>query len=100
MGTTPSNLPVQEELDFLPVRLKELSWAPLPRRITRRASAGSFFHGVESENPIALESVSTIFRRHDFDPSGQGATAPARMERSGSGTTFSGSTPISVPRRS
>src|SRR3954462_9395263 len=66
--------------------------------MTRRASAGSFRPGVESENPMALASVSTIFRRHDFDPSGQGATAPARIDRSGSGTTLSGSTPISVPR--
>ncbi len=79
------------------MRLKESSSSPLPWRITRLASAGSFFQGVESENPIAFESVSTIFRRHDFDPSGQGATAPARIERSGSGTTFSPSTPISVP---
>ena len=36
--------------------------------------------------------------RHEREPSGQGATAPASTERSGSGTTFSSSTPAMVPR--
>ena len=47
---------------------------------------------------MALEIVSTIFMRQDLEPSGQGATAPASIERSGSGTILSGSTPIRVPR--
>ncbi len=35
--------------------------------------------------------------RHDFEPAGQGAIAPASIERSASAITLSGSTPISVP---
>ena len=36
-------------------------------------------------------------RRHDFEPGWKSASAPASIERSGSSTTFSGSTPMSEP---
>src|ERR1700724_1026638 len=66
--------------------------------MTSRAAAGRRRQGVPREKPIDLASVPTIFIRQDFEPSGQGAMAPASIDRSGSGTIFSGSTPISVPR--
>jgi len=66
--------------------------------MTSRAAAGRRRQGVPSEKPIDLASVATIFMRHDLEPSGQGATPPASIERSGSGTILSGSTPIRVPR--
>ena len=82
----------------MPVRLKESSFSPEPCRMMRLPSAGSFFQGVEREKPMALEIVSTIFMRQDLEPSGHGATAPALIPRSWSGTILSGSTPIRVPR--
>jgi hypothetical protein len=81
----------------LPERLNFSSCPPLPCSSTFFASAGSFFHGVEREKPMTLARVSIIFTRQDLAPSGYGARAPEVRERSGSGTTLSGSTPIRVP---
>jgi hypothetical protein len=77
--------------------LKVISRSPLPYRMTSRAACGRRRQGVVSSKPIDLASVATIFIRQDLEPSGQGAMAPASIERSGSGTIFSGSTPIRVP---
>jgi len=77
--------------------VKRSSRSPLPKRIARRAAAGSFRHGVRSEKPIALPRAPIIRSRHDFEPPCQGARAPASSERSGSAISLSGSTPIRLP---
>src|SRR5262245_12803693 len=63
-----------------------------------RAFCGSRFHGVLSEKPNDFASVSIIRSRHDLVPGWKRAMAPLSIERSGSDTTLSGSTPMSVPR--
>ncbi len=65
--------------------------------MTRRAASGSSCHGVSSEKPSSRARVWIIRMRHDLEPLGQGAMAPAAIERSGSAITFSSSTPRRVP---
>src|ERR1700688_3552266 len=66
--------------------------------MTSRATAGRRRQGVVRVKPIDLASVATIFIRQDLEPSRPGAMGPAAIDRAGSGTILSGSTPISVPR--
>ena len=75
------------------------SLSPLPWRMTSRARGGSLLPRRREREAHRLgERARPSACRHDFEPAGQGARAPASIERSGSATTLSGSTPISVPR--
>src|ERR1700688_4105259 len=66
--------------------------------MTSRATAGRGRPGGVRGNPVGLGVFATIFILQDLEASGQGAMAPASIDRSGSGTILSGSTPISVTR--
>jgi hypothetical protein len=64
------------------------------------AHAGSFLHGVSSENRWALATASRTRFQYSSRLLDHGPIAPSFTERSGSGTTSSGSTSSRVPRPS
>src|SRR5919106_6461336 len=68
-----------------------------PYRMISLARADSRRHGVSSEKPCASAVASSTRFQYSSLAEANGETAPSLMERSGSGTTSSGSTSSLVP---
>src|SRR5436189_6453378 len=64
---------------------------------TSRAFFGSFFHGVSRSKPCASPTAWRTRYQYSRLLDAHGAMAPSLMDRSGSGTTSSGSTSSRVP---
>src|SRR5437588_10425936 len=62
-----------------------------------RAFFDSFFHGVSRSKPCASPTAWRTRYQYSRLLEAQGAMAPSLMDRSGSGTTSSGSTSSRVP---
>src|SRR6266480_6660406 len=71
-----------------------------PSRRMSRAFFGSFFQGVSRSKPCASPTACRTRYQYSRLLDAQGAMAPSLMDRSGSGTTSSGSTSNRVPRPS
>src|SRR5919109_2595820 len=68
-----------------------------PYRMISLARADSRRHGASSENPWASAVASSTRFQYSSRAEANGETAPSRIDRSGSGTTSSGSTSSRVP---
>src|SRR5438105_1513455 len=96
-GTTPSYV-VQYDRTR-PYRLRYRTWTSSsePYRTISWAHFGSFFQGTESLNPCASATPWSRRSQYSSRELPHGAMAPSSMDRSGSGTTSSGSTWRYVP---
>ena len=62
-----------------------------------RVAFGSFFHGVSRSKPCVVATASSTRYQYSSVADAHGASAPSFTDRSGSGTTNSGSTSSRVP---